>query len=529
MKKKFTLWIAAFVVIASIGISALWFSAAETARSNVERGIAAWNEMGKAQEGESATRFAFGYESLETRGFPVRTTVRVVKPRIDITVTANDGTATRLQWSSQGYADLVTDHFSREYRINLRGDDTVAMQIGTETLSLQGRNSDMSAYVMARSYGDFTMWEQLNIRDKESLKHFLRSIRGAGIHAGALHYVDAATHQTVMTQEASRIALQNNSSKERLDANIEFYARASEVAPAYGEFIEKLSQHLAGTPAEAVQDIPFAASRAGKQDVDIAAQLSMPLSAGEKYTDFALEVTRNYISNNFYELRMPLSVRLQQSEEGRKLAVKQDLTVIVKPAATAETKRAVDKMELDLAPLVATLSEEQRAAFKAKLFEAIPAMSGLGPVNIAFDFVIDGKQGRKADIALNRFHIAHARWTIDASGTASNVESPSVAMTLTCAPCTQFTQDTMASAVLVQDALHVASPGKKSLPLGKEMLTAIDGLLAKLGDSDADGTVTLVVTTPKPGDIRINDQPVGLVMLQAMAALEPVLAPAKQE
>lgn len=529
-KKKVLIALGAVVVVGIAAVSGTWFVTAKKTRESV---IAFIDRINTNLSKDGLT-FKIGYSEAKMAGFPTHVSVRLVNPTLTITEAATDGNAPLdFQWGYDGHIDIVTDHLKKQYRAELAGNDSFTLKSGDQSMAIKGEGSKFTLLVEARSLDAFRQWETMDLKKKENVVRFLETIHSASFDAGKLHYKDATSGETVFTQDESLGRITSRSSADVLDLDLELTGKGSQVSKAYMDVLENMMKQPGGKALAPFYaqgtDTPFSAIRAGRQDVDIKGTIYMTMKKDAPVREFRFDFTRAHAKNDFYEMNMPSKLSVKMDATGMKIALFTDTTMDVKPAAAAETQRAITQNLAMLAMLMpnAQLTEAQMVELNTKIMAALPTLSTLGPVNYKLDLAGDVGPDKKGAFNLNSFALTHKRWGLEANGAVENRSgAPTVTLTITCRQCDSFTHDTMVTAIQMQDVKKMLRPESQMLPLGEPLLAAINGLLAQVGAKGTDGSLVFAVTTPAPGDIRLNQRPLGEVMMQAMAALQPVLNPA---
>lgn len=526
-KKKVLIALGAVVVVALAAVSGTWFVTAK----KTKEGVVAFIDKANAGLSKDGLTFKIGYKEAKTGGFPTHVSVRLVDPTLTITETAADGSKpVDFLGFYDGHIDIVTDHLRKQYRAELAGNDSYTLKSGDQSMAIKGEGSKFTLLVQARSLDAFRQWETLDFKKKQDVVRFMETIHSASFDAGKLHYKDATSGETAFTQDESLARVTSRSSADILDLDLELTGKGSQVSKAYMDVIENMIRQPGGEAlATFYADAPFSAVRAGKQDVDIKGSIYMTMKKDAPEREFRYDFSRAYAKNDFYEISMPSKMSVKMDATGMKIALFTDTTMDVKPAATAETGRAIAQNIAMLAMFMpkAELAEPQMVELNTKIMAALPTLSTLGPVNYKLDLAGDVGPDKKGAFNLNTFALTHKRWGLEANGAVENrTGPPTVTLSLTCRQCNSFTHDTMVTAIGMQDIKKMLKPESQMLPLGEPLLAAINGLLSQVGAKGTDGSLVFAVTTPAPGDIRLNQRPLGEVMMQAMAALQPVLNPA---
>ncbi len=547
MNKKLVRIIGILLILAIGGGGVAWFVTTAQTKQSVIDTITKLN----ATTAEDGTKIEISYASVETAGFPPSITVRLVDPVLKVSIPnmhANQLAAEQdaaqapqpveIQWSFKGHADVITNHLNASYGLNLKGNDTMRMSMGDENVSVVGENSDYQFALKAKSLSDFLKWENLNPKDEAQMKALFASISEVSSNIGALNYKVEGTGEPAFTQELGKFQLSNRSTDELVDLDFEVLGKASQVHPAYGAFLEKLGMMGEAPPelaAMGLNEMPFSAARAGKQDFDMAASVYVTTSKDANAPRIVrVKAPRFMIKNNFYDMNLVVNMDATDSASGTDFTFLIDNKLNVTEAGATDMRKMMDTI-FAMAPMMAQNNPAFDAEqFKAKVTEALPTVSTLGPITFVVD--VSGKLAAKGEAAVaqkgtinvNRFDFSHARWGINAKGTMDNTaEAPAITLTLNCVKCDAMTADVMKSAVQGQEIQTMLDPKQPQFPLGDGMLASVNQLLASIGKKDAaSGDIAFDVTTPAANDFRINDKPVAGVMMEAMTALAPYMAPA---
>lgn len=537
MKKTTIRIIAGIVAVAAIGGGAVWWQATVRTKQSVVDTIARIN----ATPAADGSKIEITYDRIETAGFPPGITVRLVNPKAVVTVPdtapAQAGKAAVMEWAFQGNADIVTNHIAAAYKLHLQGNDTIRLDMadGAQPVTIEGSGSDYSFAVKARSFRDFLAWEKLDIHDKEQVGHFVETIRKASADFGALRYVDAASKAPAFTQDKSHVGFVNRTTPEAYDFDLEIDARNSQVYEAYAGIFGQITGFGTQDPALGalgmeMEALPFSAARAGKQNMDVA--ISGYIKRDPASRSLRFTAPRLSIANNFYAITAPFEMHIEENAEGMKLKMKMDDRITVTAAGAADMQRTLDMFFAMAQSAGKDDPNFDAAAFKAKVTSALPTVSTLGPITFAVDIAgtvaqpAPGTVGApRARLEIGNFDFSHARWGLKAEGNVDTMEgSPAITMKLVCEKCDAMTSDAMKTAVDAQEAARMIDPARPPLPLGEPLLQAIDRLLAQVGKKEG-ADIVFAITTPAPNDIRIGEQPMGAVLMQAMTALMPFMQP----
>lgn len=524
--------LALFAVLIIGGGAAWWVTTAKTKQSVIDA-IARINAH-KAADGSS---IEITYAAVETAGFPPSITVRLVDPVLVIKAPATTqpaAAASVISWAYKGYADVVTNHLGAAYELVLSGDDTFTITQGETSSAITGSGSTYHFAVKAKSLEHFLAWEKIDFSNPAQAEAFIDSIREARADVGALSYKDAASGEPAFSHEKGLFSFVNRSDANAFDFDLEVLAKNSELYPAYGALLDKLSgsmsvsENIFGAGAT-----PFSAANAGKQNVEINLSGYITRNKEKGNRTMRISMPRFSLSNNYYDIQLPLGMDVAESEGGTDFKAKLDAKINFTAAGAADAHKSLGALYAMLPMMTASNPSFNEAAFKEKVAGALPTVSTLGPITFAVD--IDGKiaprgeagLASKGNVNLGQLELSHARWGLKADGHIDNTgEIPNITINLNCMKCDTMTADTMKSAIDAQLALAMLEPGRPLYPLGDEMLKAIDGLFAHIGKKDtASGDVLFAITTPAANDIRIGEQPLAAAMMQAMTTLAPFLTP----
>lgn len=540
MNKKIVRVIAVFAVVVLGGGGAFWYVNVNQTKQAVIDFIAGINAKTQAD----GSKITISYDALETAGFPPALTVRLVNPKLGMTIPAQaagiDPSQKSLQmnWVFKGYADVITNHLGASYGLHLLGDDTLKLNAGADDVTVEGKQSEYRFSVTAKSMQDFMQWETLDTDNQQQVEKFIKTIAAAEAKIGALNYTVKGSGEPAFTQESGYFKVNNRSDKEIVDFDIVLRVKDSEVHPAYGKVMDAF---LGAPPPEmammGLQQMPFSASRAGKQNFDIAADIYVDESKAEGTADAPKKLNVDFntfsVSNNYYTMNAPMRVKAEESAAGgTQFEVVMDTKTTYTEQGANDARKMMESLMGMASMFAAGNPNFNLEAFNAKVNEALPVVSTLGPITFAVDVKgnmqpkAEGEMVQKGTIAINRFDFSHARWGLNAKGNIESVESPTVTLNVNCVKCDTFTSDLVKTSAAAQEAAAMIDPAQPRFPFGDELLAALNQFLASVGKKDAaSGDIAFAITTPAANDYRINEKPAATVMMEAMTTLMPFMQP----
>ena len=539
---KFTIVKRAIVVLLVAGVVAAggtWYVMAGRVMNAAQALIDKANTM-QHTDGSSVK---IAYDGLSRTMFPT-IGVRVSNPSIEFNapgapaaaVTAEQSAAApapqplHVTWKHTGTVDIITDQLAHEFRVVNDGSGAGTLEAGNDKIAISSAPAHSEMSLKAKNGDAFKQWQAINLSDPNSVKQALAQIGGAHIAAGAVKLTDSATNAVILTQDEASFDMTNRSDDKQINFDVSLLAKGSEVTKEYTNIVVHVMNMLQ-LPTSAIDgSMPLAADRAGKQDMEIALSVNLPTPNGQPTPNGDVHVSKFSIKNNFYSISLPLDVALHEDAGSRHATIKMNWSLEVTPTGAAESQVLVDQA-MQMAP---GGKGENQQLLKQKIMAALPTVSTLGPITLVLD--VDASVPKpsangqppadsKQSVTLRQFSFGHKRWGIDAKGEASSVDaSPAgtVTGTLTCKQCTTLTGDLFSTAHDVQEVTAILQPGTAPLPLSDAMLAQLNAALASIGKPGAtNGDIDFVVTTPTPGDIRVNDKPVGQVMPQLMMVFMP--------
>jgi hypothetical protein len=440
-------------------------------------------------------------------------------------------------WKHTGTVDIITDRFTHEYRLVNDGSGTGTLETDGATASISSAPAHSEASLRAKTLAAFTQWQTLDLGNADAVKQALTEIGGVHINAGAIKVTDTTSGAVILTQDESKLDFTNRSDEKQINFDASFVGKGSQVTKEYTDLITRVvtMMHLPATGFDG--SMPMSASRAGKQDVDIAMNVNLPTTpAGQPMPTGDIHVTKFSIRNNFYTLNAPLDVVMHEDASRRHATIKLDWSLDITAAGAAETQVMLDQA-LKMAPGAPQMNQEQ---LKAAVLAALPNVSTLGPITFVLDVdasvpkpgaqpAASASEDSKESLSLRQFRFGHKRWGLEAKGEAFSdnaTRGGTITGTLTCKQCTVLTQDLFATAHGVQEVMALMQPGSAPFPLTDAMLAQLNATLASIGKPGATaGDIDFVVTTPAAGDVRVNDKPFAQVMPQLMMVFMPPQPP----
>lgn len=543
MKKPLARVLIALSVLVAALVGAAWWMAANHAKQAVQDTIARINATPLA----NGSTLHITYAGIETTGLPPAITVRLVDPVLDMTlppkaafpIAEGESVApqpTMLQWAVKGAVDIGTHYLGASYTLLIHGDDTLTLANKTESVAVKGAGNRYHFTLKAKSFGDFLAWEKLDPKDEEQVSGFLRTVAEASSDIGPLSYVDAESGEPAITQSKGQLRFVNRSDEKAFDVDIELLVKDAQVYPAYGK---KLAQFDIANPSFAqlglsADQMPF--SNAGKQSADVAFSAYVARGDGQEERLVRVNAPRFSIRNDYYDLAMPFGLDILKRVSETEFRIKADTRMTLTEKGGEETRKFQD-MIARLLPMMAAgkqgFTPETFAALKDAVVEALPNVSQASPLIFTLD--VSGKtvkgtgQGKgKADLAW--FEFSNTHWGLKANGNldALSGDTPAVNLTLACEKCTALVDESVKTLGQWQHAARLANPERPAYPLDAALAQAVVRFLESIGKKDGE-TLTFTVTTPAPNDVRIGEQPLAAVMMQAMATLAPYTQPVAPE
>ncbi|MES2984519.1 MAG: hypothetical protein V4735_04955 [Pseudomonadota bacterium] len=522
----------AVIGVVVLGSGAAWYVVSGQTVAATKRLVLTIN--GKVHADGSS--LSISYEKLQRTGFP-SIGVRFVNPVLDMTLPAAGGKLPlHINWKRTGTLDVVTDYIAHEYRVNSRGTGALVLMAGDQTINAESAESDVKMSLTARSFSAFKAWNALDIRDSAAFRAALKNVAGVTIDSGPLLMKDTATGNPIFAQDKATLAFTNRSTDQRIDFDLDTLVQGSQVSQAYNDAMARLMTVLM-TPEMPIDiaTMPFSATRAGKQDADLAVHVSIPTSNNAARGDGVVDIRRLSLKNDFYALSLPLKLLLKDDGSMRRATAALDWTLEATPAGAAEMQYVV-MTALNFLPEVARAGTDgrpaiDRTALKDQFIAALPVLSTLGPVNLALDFDVampsPGAPGAapaqaKQSLTVRRILLGHKRWSLLLKGEGERDSAASnIDFTLTCAQCDVMAADTVQTAQQLQEALTTMSPARPTVLVDAATLPKVNTMLAEVGAKDAEGNVVFVIKTAGPNDLRVNDKPAAEAMIKVTAALMP--------
>jgi hypothetical protein len=534
MVKLITRIVLALVVAAGIGGGAAWYMTS----GKVVEGATALIAAKSAETAADGSRYTITYESIARTGFP-QVGVRLTNPELTITApaSATNPSPTTIRWKRIGTIDVITDYIAHEYRVISDGSGEFSVANADETVTAKSAPTVTRVAIKARDRDSFASWATLDLGDRAAVTAALKDLAGFELDMAPIAVTNSETGAPIYTQEAGTITFANRSTDGIIEFDADMQFKGSEVSAEYNAMIVDLLGDVNSPIPVNPEMMPFAASRAGKQDMHFVISAKVPKQDNMHQSNGHIDIPTMKVKNNFYEASMPLKIVLSEEDGLRKAEVKLDWTVDTTEAAAAEMHGMVDAL-LAIAMVASQQSKMAEAdvqAIKGKVLEALPNVSALGPIALAVD--LEASVPAPADPAtaeetpmapeklnVRRFNFTHARWGLELAGEVSRERKVGMTVnaTLNCAKCPQMTRDVHTATGQVQAVMNLLNPQNPRPLVAPETLTRLDAVLAELGKKDnASGDIVFTVTSPTPNDIRLADKPIGDAMTKLMVVFLP--------
>ncbi len=552
MKKTITRVVAAIAVVAVSGISATWYVASGKLVEATTEHLTALGKKPLA----NGMAIAVTYDAIDRSGFPYAG-VKITNPTYSLTLPAKAGEVPeKLVTKTTGTTTLVTNILANEYRLSSAGSSVISGTLGGQPIALSTSNGGSVTRIRAIDRKSFDAWGALDMSDGKAIAAQLKNIAEFSVHIDKGSVSAGADNARLATYDGAEITFVKRPVRHHTDVDVGMTVTNVETTKAYAQLIDQLmmqaatAQGRAATPLS-LEDMPFAGARAGKQNFVFAANVNLPDAQGPGgFSNGTVKVKALTLANDYYTIKLPLEVVMKDGKDQRSATLRTDWLLDVKPASAKEIERMVD--------LVAKYSPQSFvgkpgepvvdiAAVKAKIMPAVPTLSTLGPITLALD--VDALlpnvaapmdtanpeapaakttgDTAKQSITLRRFEFSHKRWGLDASGKATGSDANgAIDGTIHCRQCAVLTRDAFDYARNLETVL--ASFGQPAgLSVSEAQLAALDKTLNEIGRKGSNGDIAFAITTPKPGDVRVNDKPIAeammkFMMLGAAAPVEPV-------
>lgn len=483
------------------------------------------------------------YDSIRRSSFP-SIGVRLVNPRFAVTYPGTDNETkapVAFTVALNGTIDTTTDYIGNAYNVAVNGAYSYDASIGETKFGGKSAAPSTERWLLkAKDRATFSAWNALDWNNEDAVKAAIQGIAAARYEVGAFALNDA---QGRLLMGANKLVLgfNNRSNETTIDGDVVIQANALEVTDAYNEAAESVMQLASLPQLMKLSQMPFSASRAGKQELDIVAAVKLPIgiASGASPSGF-IDVSKFYAKNNFYTLNMPLRMVLNEANGQRNLTLKLDWLLDVTAAGGAEGQYLVNAVadpflmagRETLDPQDPQPLDEQ--ALKQRITAALPTLSTLGPITLAIDLdatspSAPAQPGQPAtgkdSVSMRNFALTHKRWGIVAKGDSlNNANGATINASLVCKQCDTLTGDVVATAQSAQEVMNTATPGRPQMALTPEFAASVNSTLADIGSKDAAGDVTFTFATPKPGEVTVNGKPIGEVgpkLMALFAALQP--------
>jgi hypothetical protein len=519
-----------------VGAGSAWY----VVTGNILSNATSWLAQVASKKLEGGTTTTLTYDSITRSSFP-SIGVRLTNPRFAISYPGTDNETKAplvVNIALDGTVDTTTDYFANAYNVTVNGAYTYDGSVGETKFSGKSAMPTTEHWLLkAKDRATFNAWNTLDWKNEEAVKAAIKGIAAARYEIGA-YALNDAKGQLQMAGDNMVFGFNNRSNEETIDGDVVIQARALEVSGGYEASLEALMQATGLPQLMELTQMPFAASRGGKQDMDIVAaiQLPMGIASGASPSGF-VDVSKFYTKNNFYTLNMPMRMVLNEANGQRNLSLKLDWMLDVTAAGGAEGQYLVNAvaepflMAAQAAPEGQALDGE---ALKQRITAALPTLSTLGPITLAIDLdatspSAPSQPGQPAtgkdSVTMRNFSLTHKRWGIIAKGDSLNdTNGATINASLVCKQCDTLTGDVVSTAQSAQEVMNTTTPGRPQMALTPEFVASLNSTLAEIGSKDAAGDVTFTFTTPKPGEVAVNGKPiaeVGPKLMALFAALQP--------
>ena len=530
--------LAAIAVIAGVGTGVAWYLESGNIVNHTETLLAQVSNHKRAD----GTSIKITYDKLSRTGFPA-TGVRLTNPVMEIDA-PGDGdkvVPVHIVWKRTGTIDVLTDYMAHQYRIVSEGGSTTTLTSGEKTIGITSAPTHAELALKSKDRPGFNTWEKMDWSNSDAIQAGMKEIGFVHLAGDKLEVTDSATQAVIFSQDSGKFDVTNRSSDGTLDFDLAASIQGSLVTKEYNDFILSALNllHLPGGMINA--SMPFAAERAGKQDMEIAMSANLPNIAqgrGGPMPNGSIRISKFGVKNDYYTIALPTEIVLAEKENRRAATIKLNWSADIKPAGAAEMQRV-----LDMGPSFAAMAgvapgTTMDEALKEKINAALPTVSTLGPITLVLDLEAstpkpsdDGHDAAVANntreaITLKQFGFNHKRWGLDANGAASRDAQGAVKLdgTITCKHCDTLTQDTIETAQAAEQVAKTTRPNVAPWPINEQTKPRLDQALSEIGTKDATGTVTFTLTTPTPNDIQLGGKPVN----EALTKLGAVFAPVAQ-
>ncbi len=562
MKKTITRIVAAGLGTGLLVVGGAWFVMSGNTISHTETLIAKLNAKALPQNGT----LKLTYDSLARSTFPT-VGVRVVNPVLTVNIPADDKGHPAIDgvWKRTGSITIITDYLNHSYRVVNDGAGTMQVKSGAENVTLSSQPSHIELLMTAKNREAFTKWNTLNLDDNFAVQNALRDIGVLTLSISPLAIKDADSNATIYSQNESHFALTNRSTPALLDFELNLAFNGTEVTSEYGPVMRRMVRAMQLPEITWDEQLPFSASRAGKQDLALEMKVNIPQTTGPMSNAF-IHVPTFSLKNNFFHLQLPLSVVLKEVNNLNTANVKLDAKLDVAPAAAQEMQTAIDALtpDSDLGAALLQLADIPKTginhdALKQKLMAALPTLSTLGPVTLTID--IDGSIPANTDAAniaaswaatnieppaetdeqaetnpnllpkpnehltINALNFNHARWGIEVKGMVAHLRGyePSLDINLLCKRCDNLTADLFETAKAVEEMSYIIDPKQPQRPVSEHLLPSINEAIAEIGAKNpATGDVVFGLAAKGDGEYSINNMSLEQIMPKLMTTLEKI-------
>lgn len=535
--------------ITSGGVGSGWYVMSGNLVTTIKQSIDQANEAG----GAGKAKVTISYNAIERSAFPT-IGARITDIGAQVELPAHDAVeGISVQWKTNGAVEIISDPLHNQYRMKGNTATETHLAQGEKSFSLHADSTPVEMTVRAINHKAFRALSFANLKDEASNRAMLESIAQMNLQIGAMRVTDGAG-EMLYSQEAFGLTIAHNPDAQFNDIDLALQLKDSLTTPAYQTLVSSFTHGMDGkTEPFNAGNLPFAGSRAGKQNFDIAAHVKLP-KAGLEDDAATVDVvfSKFEISNDFYRLKLPLSLQRQKVGSSRIIKAKLDGEYTLSEAGGTEVRTYLVPFAAQLAGLLHNKPEdaERDASMVEKLVAALPTVTTVGPVTVALDLEADLGQGSsqhtaatkpnegkdapgaanlKDQYTLNRFALNHSHWGIDAKGMFINPNDGQSGIvsdiTIHCLKCSALIADAYSQARSVQEAMNLVTPDRPQWRIDETVEKQVGALIDEIGKKDpATGDITLAITTPTPGNVQINDKSIAEVMPKLMAIIAPEMA-----
>lgn len=511
------------------GAGYAWHSLSGEAVASVRASIDRYNQA----ERRPGLKASVGYATISRSRFP-SLGARVVNPSFDFEDSGEAGGRSPLaiHWKHEGDIEIVSMPRDFGYRITSRGRGNTAFETAGKAFEVASKDAVISAEITSRDKAGYERLGSLNsisLADKEALKAFLLSLHSVTIDASLIELTSADGSVAYYSQDSSSLHITNRSDPSVVDAEVTLQLANSEVSKEYDGALREFITAL-GIPMLDVSVVPFAASRAGKQNVDLAFSVRLPITGPrDEFPESYLHIKRLELNNDFYRFSAPLDVAAHNGQDGHMLRAKGNLRFELTNTGGDELRRINQNPEIALSQLGHETAANPAAGSSLPV---LPELDKLGPITLDIDLDLSApyipkdapprkhaSQGPRESLVIRALSFNHARWGIELEGMASRASKGEFMLdfNLVCGKCMALVGDAFDRTEAWQTAAGEAD--KQSLA---EKRSKVEALLKDIGKPDeSTGDIAFGIGTPQANDIRINDKPLSEVMPRVMDLFRP--------